>query len=222
MTATLTADDRLRDVVVAGDPFPHFVRPGLLPAGAFARLVATLPPRELYTSLAAGGVAPLAAYDNRLTYELTPDSARALAEPWAPVAEWLTGPDLARTLLALFGIDEPAPRVRAHLNVDLPGSALTPHTDAPGKLVSCIWYLAPADPPPGLGTVLYRPRDPARSCAGGPHHDRDDFVAERVLPYEPNTMVGFAKSDRSFHGTLPVPDGVERVSVLVNVGRPRA
>ena len=88
--------------------------------------------------------------------------------------------------------------------------ALGPHTDSPRKLVSMLFYLARDEMHPDLGTSFYAPLDPDFVCPGGPHHLFDGFRHLGTLPYVPNALAAFPKSDRCFHGVEPVADGFER------------
>lgn len=108
---------------------------------------------------------------------------------------------------------------------DRSGYSIGPHTDAPQKVCSGLLYLP--DPMhigskwgPELGTSLYVSRT-GKTCPGGPHHDRDseEFQFDEVwrAPYRPNTFVCFLKTDNSFHGVEPVPEGYERRVYIWNV-----
>lgn len=100
---------------------------------------------------------------------------------------------------------------------DLETYALGPHTDSPQKLVSMLFYLAPDESAPELGTSLYRPKDRHFSCPGGPHHSFPDFERVATLPYRPNTMLAFPKSRVCFHGVEPVASAKRRDLLLFDV-----
>ena len=70
-----------------------------------------------------------------------------------------------------------------------------------------MFYLPTDATRPHLGTSIYAPRDPAFRCRGGPHHAFDRFDRTDTIPYLPNTLFAFFKSDHSFHGVEPVSDG---------------
>jgi hypothetical protein len=100
---------------------------------------------------------------------------------------------------------------------DLAAYALGPHTDSPSKLLSVLFYLAPDERAPELGTSLYRPREPGFLCPGGPHYARDLFERVTTLPYRPNSVLAFPKSDLCFHGVEPVVDGGQRDLLLYDI-----
>jgi hypothetical protein len=86
---------------------------------------------------------------------------------------------------------------------DRKGYKLTPHTDSPRKICTFLVYLA-EDSSQGPGTSFYRPNDTGFRCEGGPHHPRELFEITKTLPYTPNLMCAFVKTDRSFHGVEPI------------------
>ncbi len=95
---------------------------------------------------------------------------------------------------------------------DAPGYSIGPHTDAAWKLISLLFYLpeqwdegtleAEAGDM-GLGTSIYVPRDPTVGCPGGPHYSFEPFIRVHTAPFEPNSCLGFWKTDTAFHGVEP-------------------
>jgi hypothetical protein len=83
--------------------------------------------------------------------------------------------------------------------------ALGPHTDREKCVLASLFYLPMNASHPELGTSLYLPNDPSRTCAGGPHSGFEDFVNIATMPYVPNSDFCFFKTDTSFHGVEPVP-----------------
>ena len=100
---------------------------------------------------------------------------------------------------------------------DLAAYELGPHTDSYTKLVSVLFYLAPDESAPELGTSLYRPREPGFVCAGGPHYPHAKFERVTTLPYRPNTLLAFPKSQLCFHGVEPVAAGRQRDLLLYDI-----
>lgn len=89
---------------------------------------------------------------------------------------------------------------------DITNYKLGPHTDAPRKVVTMLFYLPPDDSQIHLGTSLYIPNDPNFTCPGGPHYNRDAFTRLHTNPFAPNSMFAFFKTENSFHGVEPVGD----------------
>jgi len=86
------------------------------------------------------------------------------------------------------------------------GYDLGPHTDAPRKVISALFYLPRDASRPHLGTSIYVPTDRQFTCPGTRHHPFDDFERVRTMPYVPNAMFAFLKTANSFHGVEPVAE----------------
>jgi hypothetical protein len=81
-----------------------------------------------------------------------------------------------------------------------------PHTDAPHRLLSMLFYCPDDGSRKHLGTSIYTPLDPAFRCKGGPHYPRKLFQKVMTMEYKPNSMFAFFKTDHSFHGVDPIND----------------
>jgi hypothetical protein len=95
---------------------------------------------------------------------------------------------------------------------------LGPHTDAPRKVVTLLFYLPPDESQRHLGTSIYLPKDRDFRCPGGPHHPHDRFDRVWTMPFLPNSLFAFFKNDVSFHGVEPVLDaGCRRWLLLYDI-----
>ena len=89
---------------------------------------------------------------------------------------------------------------------DTTNYALGPHTDAPRKVITLLFYLPPDTSQSHLGTSIYIPNELGFRCPGGPHHPRDKFSLMHTNPFMPNSLFAFVKTDDSFHGVERVMD----------------
>ena len=94
--------------------------------------------------------------------------------------------------------------IQASLTKDEEGYKLGPHSDAPDRVLTMMYYLPRSEGISDAGTVLYKPNDESFECAGGPWHEFEDFVEVKRIPYKPNTLFGFVKTRTSFHGVPPL------------------
>ena len=198
---------RIGEAPLRNDPFPHLYVDQVFPGEFHAALRAALPPDDAYGSLSdLGAVAP-GRYPERGIIPLGGDSLDAV---WQGLAGWLLGREFMDLMLRRFDRVIGA-RLRrrsgratllpeAFLVRDRRDYALGPHTDAPEKLLSGLFYIPADDRWRDSGTALYRPRDPGFTCAGGPHYGFEPFDRVATMPYLPNTFFAFPKSERSFHG----------------------
>ncbi|MGE0717844.1 MAG: hypothetical protein AB7P02_20520 [Alphaproteobacteria bacterium] len=215
---------------VAEAPFPHLFVEEAFPAAFYRRLLAELPaPADLPTLRSTGRVGPMYSPERRVL-ELRPEAIGRLPGPraafWSAFARSLRGWPLFAALGRRF-----APQLAARFPGGLDGItidalycddaaryALEPHTDAPRKVLTALFYLPEAPGQEHLGTALYEPVDAGFRSAGEWHQPRDRFRLARTMPYRPNAMFAFAKSDRSFHGVEPVADAdLFRRVLIVNV-----
>lgn len=97
------------------------------------------------------------------------------------------------------------------------GYFIGPHTDAPWKLVSLLFYLPLYCMYEQYGTSIYLPNDPTATCAGGPHYEFEGFTRAYTAPYLPNTLLGFLKTDKAFHGVPVIDKDFQRDVLLYNL-----
>jgi hypothetical protein len=113
-----------------------------------------------------------------------------------------------------FAGEQPRIFKEAMLVDDRTRYSLGPHSDSPAKVITLLFYLPADDSRPHLGTSIYVPRDPAFRCPGGPHHPFEFFERVTTMPYLPNTLFAFFKTDNSFHGVEPIREGDYRRHLL--------
>jgi hypothetical protein len=89
---------------------------------------------------------------------------------------------------------------------DITKYALGPHTDSPKKVITMLFYLPKDTSQAHIGTSMYLPKDATFTCPGGPHHKFDKFIKLHTMPFLPNSLFVFFKTDNSFHGVEPVTD----------------
>jgi hypothetical protein len=198
-------------------PYPHFYVPDIFPADYYQRIQQCLPDPQAMIPIEQAR--NLKGYKERFVLGLDdaqlatlPDEKQAF---WRELRGWLVGAEFRSLLLQKF---QPFINQRfAHessvafydeglLVQDITNYKLGPHTDAPRKVVTVLFYLPPDASQRHLGTSIYLPKDRNFRCPGGPHHARDDFVRLHTNPFAPNSMFAFFKTDNSFHGVEPVAD----------------
>lgn len=197
-------------------PYPHCYIPDVFPADFYADLQRHLPdPMAMIPISEARGAK---GYKERFVLELNPGRLSSLPEDrknfWSGVAEWMLSGRLQELMLEKFGpvVDVRFPRdafdfyADAMLVQDITNYKIGPHCDAPGKVVTMLFYLPSDDSQAHLGTSIYVPKNPAFRCPIGTHHPPDGFNRVVTMPFLPNSLFTFARSDTSFHGVEPVGD----------------
>jgi len=197
-------------------PYPHIYVPDVFPADFYAEMQRNMPHPD--SMLPIEQARQVRGYKERFVLDVG-RSLEGLTPPqagfWGGFASWLLAGRLKALMLAKFkpfvtyrfeGVQGLAFRDEALLVEDRTNYALGPHTDAPAKVITVLFYLPKDESQAHLGTSLYVPKDPARRCPGGPHYDRADFDRVATMPFKPNAMFAFVKSDHTFHGVEKVLD----------------
>lgn len=110
------------------------------------------------------------------------------------------------------------------------GDSIPPHTDQVDKLLSLMLYFPDSEQQANapLGTEFWRGRDGQAPWTSWKSQQLDEadsqrFYAEHEMyyqvPFHPNRLVGFIKSDISWHGLRPLhlDPGVERRGLVINI-----
>jgi len=190
-------------------PFPHIYVEDVFPTGYYMDLLRATRSSQLENLKKSGRVGsgyPEERFSANMVDLVKQDGVK---EFWAETAKWFIGGDLARTFMTVFK-QQIGERHKGKKFVndsllieDETEYKLGPHTDAPHKVISALFYLAESTYHPYLGTSLYEPLDPSFICEGGPHYDFDKFKLTKTMAYMPNTLFAFVKTNNSFHGVEP-------------------
>jgi len=210
---------RLNAAEIIRDPYPHFYLRNVFPQAYYRAMLRNMPGGSVYQNLYEVTDLKLDHFKHRDQRDMSEGWTELLPVEirpfWEDFTRWFMGPELARALLDTFaeplrqqfgGTPLPDTSVEAHFIRHRAGYFLGPHSDLFSKLVVLLIYLPPDESSAHLGTSLYRPKDPAFSCPNSTHYPFEDFVRVKTVPYLPNSMLAFQRSDRSFHGVEPLTD----------------
>lgn len=208
---------RIGNAPVLEYPYPHILVREVFPDDFYRELRENLPGPESMHNLGDLGRVTGAGYPARSVMPLKREHVEKLPprqrEFWMGVAGWLLGDVFGQMMIRKF-----APWLQERLGDlskvrfadealilrDHTTFSLGPHTDSPSKVLSFLFYLPPDDSMARLGTSIYTPKEPGRVCPGGPHYPHDQFRLMQTMPYLPNTLFAFMKTDDSFHGVEPI------------------
>jgi hypothetical protein len=211
---------RLGSAQVLTEPFPHYFLENVFPDDYYQSLLKHLPGSAVYQNLFEVTDYKLDHFRHRDQRDLKEGWTEALSSElkgfWDSFNEWFLGRDLARAVLrsfaepmrARFGDEQSWPEVSVEPQLirHRAGYFLGPHSDLYTKLVVLLIYLAPDDSGAHLGTSLYRPKAQGFTCPDSTHYPFEDFVRVKTVPYRPNSLLAFARSDVSFHGVEPLSE----------------
>jgi hypothetical protein len=205
------------NAVIRGFPYPHIYVPNIFPEDFYSELQRNIP--DPAAMLPIEQVRNVRGYKERFVLELSPNHLDTLpAEKkqfWTDFSSWLLSGRFRELALAKF-----APFVQQRfkntqgvqfydeslLVEDITKYALGPHSDATRKVITMLFYLPKDESQSHLGTSIYMPKDPRFTCEGGPHYGFDKFNRLVTMPFKPNTLFAFVKTNNSFHGVEPVLD----------------
>ena len=230
---------RIANAEVRDYPFPHFYVSPIFPPEYYELLQRSLPPTDWYrpiedtesVKLAQETAEKTSVYPERFITDLAEVEEReqqaGTGDFWGHLAEWMTSDRFRTVVLRKFAPDitsrfgagaRIATGIDARLVRDFTRYAIGPHTDSKTKLVSLLFYLPKDSALSHLGTSIYAPIDPSFRCPGGPHYGFGEFKKVASMPFSPNALFGFFKTDRSFHGVDQIVDReVERNLLLYNL-----
>lgn len=189
-------------------PFSHFYVEEIFPDDFYRQLRSILPPKDAYHEGAGkynGRVFADPAATGELNFMVSQEFLESVVFAFAP--------DFNRR----YPHGEFAPKQDLRLILDSQNYAIGPHTDARWKVVSLLFYLPEDYALERLGTSLYIPKDRSFRCPGGPHHKFEGFTKVATAPFRPNSLLGFFKTDYSFHGVEPITIPCRRDVLLWNL-----
>jgi hypothetical protein len=213
---------RIAAAPVLTEPFAHCVIDGVFPEEFYESIIDYWPQEESWRPLSESGRVSAGDYQQRQVVLMNRDGyARLDPERRAfwehEVGGWLLGERFRTGALEKFGRSGKAAG-DALIVSDRTTYAIGPHTDAPHRLVSLLFYLPEDATFSRFGTAFYTPLDPQFRCPGGPHHPFRKFRRVKTVEFVPNRLVLFPKTDRCFHGVerIDLP-GIDRRLLIYNV-----
>jgi hypothetical protein len=212
---------RLAAAPVLHEPFAHCVVDDVFPTEFYESIIDHWPEEESWQPLSESG--RVVGYAERQAVLMNRDGyARLDAERRAfwqnEVGAWLLGNGFRNGVLAKFSLPVRETAGDALIVSDRTTYAIGPHTDAPHRVVSLLFYLPEDATFRRFGTSLYTPLDGSFRCMGEKHHPFKQFRRMKTIEFVPNRLVAFPKSDVCFHGVerIDLP-GIDRRLLIYNV-----
>jgi hypothetical protein len=204
----------------------------VFPQDYYDELLSRLPPLDWMKPIAETGSVSGDAYGSRYIADVAEIEEREQEKDpktqfWAGLGQWMMSDRFRAAVLEKFRPDMAgrfgqgagvSTDIDARLVRDFTNYSIGPHTDTPRKLASLLFYLPRDDSMSHLGTSIYAARDASFRCEGTRHHPYKGFKRVASMPYVPNALFAFFKTDYSFHGVDPITDrNVERNLLLYNI-----
>jgi hypothetical protein len=195
-------------------PTPHFFIESIFPDSFYQELIESLPELSCYQSVVSTGDVKGHVYSNRFILPFGPDEFSKLSLTtlffWEKIQLFLTDERWMSLLISKFYVhlEERFKEELATLRFspviqllrDFKSYSIGPHTDHPVRAITLLFYFPKDASQAHMGTSLYKAKDPNFTCDGLTHHSFDAFEKVKTIPYLPNSLVGFIRTDNSFHG----------------------
>lgn len=189
-------------------PFPHIYVENVFPQQDYDQILANLPSDTNYDS-------GKSSYHGRRFAD--PTKLDPLCELDTPEFAHIGISPFRHFILKRFGQSKPQFHTDLRLVRDCENYSIGPHTDAPWKVLSYLFYLPPDTSLRPYGTSIFTPKDSSFVCPGGPHHSFDQFHKIFTAPFLPNSLFAFFKTEYSFHGVETITIPCQRDVLLWNL-----
>jgi len=206
---------RIRAQSLRSYPFCHFYGDGAFDPTISEKIRMFWPKKEELRAISATGRVKKGEYEQRSMVSL--DAYAASLPPncpegnfWRQMNETLNSDELIAGALewlwpTIKAVRELPEEIVVFSDVilteDEEGYAIGPHTDAPNRLVTILFYVPTDAKAASAGTSLFAPRDMNfDSKISGVHHDRSLFDKVFTVPFLPDSFLGFIVSPNSYHG----------------------
>ena len=210
---------KLANTVIEKYPYPHLIIDEIFPADFYKQLIKNEIAKESLLNLRDSNRVGTGYSDARYVMnldEIMPVLDTSIRTFWENFAKWLNY-YFKNMLLRKFNQSTTNVAVDALYTKDYQTYKLGPHTDKISKILTCLIYLPEDKSNTKYGTSMYLPKDKSFICKGGPHHKREHFDLYKTIPYEPNKLFCFLKTDNSFHGVESVDSDIERTLLIFDL-----
>lgn len=205
---------RIKEVPILEDPTPHFFVENVFPDDFYQELLSQLPDLNFYQTISSAKKAKGESYDKRFILLLKEEEMSSLPFTsftfWKTMQLWLCSPEWKSMLVEKFSSQlkmryQEDVRQKSFFSIaellrDFQHYSIGPHTDHPMRAITLLFYFPKDSSKSHLGTSFYKHLDPNFSCDGKKHHDFAQFSKVKTIPYLPNSVLGFVRTDKSFHG----------------------
>lgn len=209
--------DRLRSSELKTHPSPHIFVEDIFPADFYEAIQAHFPPEDVFQSRNPMRTTNERSilYRKNVNLEREMKSLDDRIRPyWEIMRETLDHPDFVNAIFEKFAepmrkrydTDSLDVRIRLELFRDRAGYAIGPHTDVRRKVFTGLFYLPRDHSQKDLGTSLFLPKQNGFTEEKGTQFPFEMFDECVRMPFIPNCMFMFMKTENSFHGRYEIPE----------------
>lgn len=215
--------NKLNSSSIIDEPFPFLYIKDFFSESFYERLNTIYPPESQFTSLNDKKIKPLSfPHDDRFSVVIyNRESGYSELDGYKFADEAVQFRRFCRDFLI--------PIIAKKLNVAMPGKwdddtrfildkqgyKKHPHTDHPGKIFSILIYMSHSS----NGTTILKPKKEGYIDSYGYDHKYGEFNEVYDLPFVPNSMLAFERTDRSFHCVKITRPGEIRRAIHITARR---
>lgn len=221
---------KIGNTEVSSFPFPHIYINNVFSNSLYLAMQENMPLSENMSAIHEKRPVPPLVYKERFVFNYDDEALNSLNEQkkkfWTNFKNTMLSGNLKNFILSKFSfvINQRFPDIskidfydELLLINDYPNYKLGPHTDSPRKVISLLFYLPKDQTQENLGTSIYFPKDHSFTCEGGPHYDRTNFDKIITMPFVPNSLFCFVKTNNSFHGVEKIEADEKRCLLLYDI-----
>ena len=207
--------DHLADLIlnaeVRSDPYPYFFIENFFSADFYAFIQRCLPDPDHYSASDRRDSKRVSRRYLNISKSQGAD-LQQLRDPqrsiWENIGQQLGSEAFIKNVIKVFephvseryGKTPLKLRSRVELIKDTADFEISPHSDAPHKVFTLLFYLPKDASKQQYGTSVYRPKQSDFTSEPGKRFPFDQFEEHWRAPFLPNSVFGFMKNERSFHG----------------------
>jgi len=225
------------------EPFWYKAINGIFPEDYYTQLISDLPNINEYKPINQTGTVSKNYPDERFVFDLTYENINSLEErkkqTLTELIQVFTNPlffnvissDFKETIAERInsfndyektnlGTSNFQFNIQAALVKDFKKYKLGVHTDTTLKFLTFLFYIPKDNTLAELGTALYKLNENAKVDLGEKgnfHVDEKDFTLVTKIPFKPNTLLVFPRTNNSYHGVEKINvEGAERNLIQLN------
>ena len=205
---------RIRGEDIDPIPFPHRFVANVFPEDFYLQLRLNWPSIDEMKSISGTERITDGKYKERNILAVSKKELGKLPEKkrdfWLQAGELLMDKSFMYDIISVFQpyVDQRFQYLKGPIDInpdalivtDTSNYSIGPHTDVPARIISLLFYCPDDANMSHLGTSIYAPKEPGFSCEHGQHYEFDQFNRVETFQYLPNSMLGFVRTNNSFHG----------------------
>ena len=194
-------------------PFPYFFIENIFPNELYAHIQRHTPGRDRFKKSDPKRTSNPQSINHRVRINMTDniqnnDLNDHEVQLWRFISKTIGSQEFSTIIKHVFreglekryGSNTIETKTRIELISDQNGYSISPHTDGAHKVATLLFYMPKDSEQIEYGTSIYQPNDNSFTDERGLQLPFEMFQPVRQFPFAPNSVLGFIKTNNSFHG----------------------